>query len=111
MDDYDLLATDIQEKTPKEVKKYYLVSRSGSNSQARICYPLISDYLADMFLLLPEYPRIEQRMHIVNHVKSRFLFASHSFNTSAVLSFSVSRGHLGYHSMIASRTCTCGVWD
>jgi SWI/SNF-related matrix-associated actin-dependent regulator of chromatin subfamily A member 5 len=24
-DDYDLLATDIQEKTPKEVKKYYLV--------------------------------------------------------------------------------------
>ncbi|KIM79892.1 hypothetical protein PILCRDRAFT_89952 [Piloderma croceum F 1598] len=60
MDDYDLLATDIQEKTPKEVKKYYLVSRSGSNSQARICYPLISDYLADMFLLLPEYPRIEQ---------------------------------------------------
>ena len=25
VDDYDLLATDIQEKTPKEVKKYYLV--------------------------------------------------------------------------------------
>jgi len=23
--DYDLLATDIQEETPKEVKKYYLV--------------------------------------------------------------------------------------
>jgi hypothetical protein len=38
MDNYDLLATNIQEKTPKEVKKYYLVSRSGSNSQARICY-------------------------------------------------------------------------
>jgi hypothetical protein len=24
-DDYDLLATDIQEKTPEEVKRYYLV--------------------------------------------------------------------------------------
>jgi hypothetical protein len=44
-----------------------------------------------MFLLLPEYPRIAQCMHIVNHVKFRFLFASHSFNTSTVLSFSVSR--------------------
>jgi hypothetical protein len=31
VDDYDLLATDIQEKTPKEVKKYLSSKKSGSN--------------------------------------------------------------------------------
>jgi hypothetical protein len=85
-DDYDLLATDIQEKTPKEVKSTILFQGvEATRRHVSVTMSLISDYLADMFLLLPEYPRIEQRMHIVNHIKSRFLFASRSFNT-AVLS-------------------------
>jgi len=42
-DDYDLLATDIQEKSPKEVKKYYLIFKKKWKQ-------------------LAEYPRIEQRI-------------------------------------------------
>jgi len=41
-DDYDLLATDIQEKMPKEVKTYYLVFKKWKQ--------------------LAEYPRIKQRI-------------------------------------------------
>jgi hypothetical protein len=38
-DDYDLLATDIQEKMPKEVKKYYLIfKRSVTNWPVRLVH-------------------------------------------------------------------------
>lgn len=61
MEDWDLLATDIQEKTPKEVKRYYAVFKkkwkqlSGMHRR-----PFVSVFRAHVIHV--EHPRIEQRI-------------------------------------------------
>lgn len=60
-DDYDLLATDIQEKTAQEVKRYYLVFKKKWKQLAgMLLYHSSCD--AGSHVFRAEYPRIEQRI-------------------------------------------------
>jgi SWI/SNF-related matrix-associated actin-dependent regulator of chromatin subfamily A member 5 len=63
-DDYDLLATDIQEKTPKEVKKYYLIFKKKWKHLAGTSHMLLLVVIIRLtcFHSYLEAPRIEQRI-------------------------------------------------